>query len=164
MSEWSNFIIVITGQIVFLLFLYRTQGEKLPRPSIIARVLIAGIVFGGMFDLFFGHALGIFGYVIPASATFLIVNGALSYGVAMLSVMVLNHKTFLGFYVWSIVLAAWYEIVNFIWPLWAWSFTQNLLFQEIVLIFAAYCGLSMLMAAFLTVSVPMKFQWFPFGK
>ncbi len=107
--------------------------------------------------MIFGRYLGIFGYGMDLGPAFLIVNGALSYGLMIATVLLLRSESFLRFYLWTVVLGIVYELVNHFYPVWFWTFNSNFLYQEIVLVFAAYCGLALLIAVMLSLTTHRYF-------
>jgi hypothetical protein len=160
MNLWANFVAVVLIQTMF--FVYLAKREKNAGEARIGRVLIAlvlGVVFGVVIDLFLGAYVGIFGYHLGTTPVFLFLNGAFSYGVMIATVFLLRKKSFIHFYGWTIALGLVYEAANFFFPLWFWTFSKNALYTEVVLIFAAYCGLSMMMAVFLRVFTGTSFRF-----
>jgi hypothetical protein len=155
MSPWSNFIVVICAQLVIFLFLaYKKKATLKIRPRIVLKSIAVGTVFGIAFDVVVGKYLGIFNYVLHFDPLFLIINGALSYGLWILTIQLLQSERFISFCTWSIGIGLVYEIVNYFYPVWIWTFGGSFLYQESLVIFIAYCGLAILAA--LTASFTMK--------
>ena len=119
MSEaWFNFVIVILVQLA--IFIIHAWYEKRLKDvsKILAWGVIIGIVFGITFDLVVGKYIGLYSYVLGFNATFLIPNGAFSYGFMQANVLLMQKVSLLHFYVWTVVVAAVYEITNYFFPVW----------------------------------------------
>lgn len=159
MGNWAHFFAVVSVQCLFcVLVLSRSQISRKISASFVSSSLIAGIVFGVPFDLFFGKYLGVFRYVSGFVFPFLIVNGALSYGLMILTVRFFDTKSFLRFYAWTVALGIVYELVNYVFPVWLWQFSGGFAYREGVVIFAAYGGLSLLLWNIFALSRLMKMQ------
>jgi hypothetical protein len=112
----------------------------------IARIAAAAVVFGVAFDCVFGYLLGVFGYTLGFGWAFLFVNGFLSYGLFFATVAALRNAKLLSFYAWSVIIGAAYELANAFFPVWHWSFAGSRAYEELIVIFVAYCGLALLSA------------------
>lgn len=145
MISWVNFFIVICAQ--FLVFLFVAHKEKLVtkiRPVHIVQSVLLGIVFGVAFDLLVGRYLGIFTYALQFDPLFLVVNGALSYGIWMLTIYCIQSNRILSFCAWTIGIGLFCELANYFFPVWSWTFGGSFWYQEAVVILVAYCGLGIL--------------------
>lgn len=151
MTAWTHFFIVAAIQIA--LFLFVARGRHTLRIAVWSVLL--GIVVGIPFDLFFGKYLGIFSYDLSFGIPFLIANGALSYGAMIGTVWALFDKGMLPFYVSILSLGVIYETANSFFPVWEWTFLQNGLIEEIVVVGIAYFVLAILMAL-LIMLIPRK--------
>jgi hypothetical protein len=158
MSPWSNFFVVICAQLLFFLFLaHRKQAFKVITPSLVIKSVVAGVVFGIAFDLVVGKYLGIFSYFLHFDPVFLVINGALSYGLWILTMQLLKSERLLSFLSWTIVIGFAYEVVNHFYPVWSWTFGGSFLYQESIVILAGYCGLAILTAFVLAFTTRPKF-------
>lgn len=121
LEPWLNFIIVTVVQLI--LFLTSAYHEK--RFSDVSRILgygiLTGIVFGISFDFIFGKFFGFHSYVLEFDVFFLLVNVALSYGLFVANVLLLQKVKLAHFYIWTVVIVAVYEITNYIFPVWVWK-------------------------------------------
>ena len=146
MSEyWINFVVVISVQC--LLFVVHAHYEKKIQhvPRILLYSATIGMCFGVAFDLLIGKYIGIFSYMLGFSYSFLIVNGALSYGLMLANTLLMKDAHPFHFYLWSVCVGSVYEITNFFFPVWSWEFGTPE-FEYFVVIALAYCGLAYLMA------------------
>lgn len=85
-----------------------------------------------------------------------------SYGIWMLTVQLLQHEHLLAFCGGVISIGFIYEVTNYFFPVWAWTFGGSFLYQEVVVILAGYCGLAMLMALFASLVTRTRFRAFTF--
>jgi hypothetical protein len=130
-TSWVNFLVVVSVQLLFFLFLaHKKKALKKITPDLLVKSLIAGAVFGIAFDLVVGEYLGIFNYALHFDPLFLIINGALSYGLWILTVQLLQREHLLAFCAWTIAIGFVYEVVNYFYPVWSWTFSGSFLYQE----------------------------------
>ncbi len=161
MSPWANFLAVVCVQLLFFLFLaYRKRAFKKVTPGLLVRSVALGVVFGIAFDLLVGKYLGVFDYALHFDPLFLAINGGLSYGLWILTVQLLQAERFLSFFAWTIAIGAAYEIADYFYPVWAWSFGGGFLYQESIVILAAYCGLALLAAFAVSRTTRIRFRAF----
>lgn len=153
MSHWTNFLVVISAQLVLLLLLaYSKQGLKKITFTFVLQSLFLGIVAGIIFDLVVGKYIGIFDYALDFTPMFLVLNGALSYGIWILTIRMLQSERLLQFFVWTVLIGLIYEVVNYFFRVWYWTFEGSFLYQEAVVIFVAYCGLGLLTTLWLSIT------------
>lgn len=161
MNPWADFAAVIFVQLLAFLFLaYKKQAFKRVTLSLIAKSAVLGVVFGIVFDLAIGKYLGVFDYALHFGVLFLIINGGLSYGLWILTIQLLQNERFLAFCGWTIAIGLVYEIANYFFTVWIWTFDGSFLYREAVVIFAAYCGLAILAALASTISTKMRYRAF----
>ncbi len=139
-----NFAVIIIVQLVFFLFHAYKVGELHNVKRYLLEGAVIGLPFGIVFDLIIGKYVGMFSYTFGFSIWFLIINGLFSYGFMIANVYLLRRSSFGYIYLWSISLALTYEITNFIFPVWEWTF-GNPTIEYATVILAAYFGLSVLM-------------------
>ena len=153
-------MIICVQLLVFLVIAHKKRILKkiTPRHIVISSAL--GVAFGIAFDLLVGRYLGIFDYVLGFHPLFLFVNGALSYGLWFLTIQLLQSERFLSFCGWTIAIGLVYETANYFFPVWAWTFDGSFLFQESVVILAAYCGLAILAAVTASLTTQARFRAF----
>ncbi|MFA6273728.1 MAG: hypothetical protein WC662_01050 [Candidatus Paceibacterota bacterium] len=123
MSEaWLNFIIVIFVQ--FLLFVIHAYYEKKLSdvPRILRKSVLSGIVLGLLLDLIFGKFFGLFSYTLGFGAFFLILNAALLYGLFVANTLLMQRVRLAHFFIWTMVVAAVFEITNLFFHMWTWEF------------------------------------------
>lgn len=159
MSHWTNFLVVISAQLVLLLLLaYSKQGLKKITFTFVLQSLFLGIVAGIIFDLVVGKYIGIFDYALDFTPMFLVLNGALSYGIWILTIRILQSERLLQFFVWTVLIGLIYEVVNYFFRVWYWTFEGSFLYQEAVVIFVAYCGLGLLTTLWLSITIKKEIQ------
>ncbi|MFM2330964.1 MAG: hypothetical protein RLZZ26_471 [Candidatus Parcubacteria bacterium] len=148
MEHWLNFSVVVGVQLLFFLFVaYQKSAWRAITPKLVVQGVCVGTLFGVFFDVLVGKYLGVFSYALGFSLSFLIVNGALSYGLTVITIALLKPESFLRFYVWAVALGVVYEIANHLHPVWFWMFSSDVVYREAVVVFAAYPGLALLIAA-----------------
>jgi hypothetical protein len=146
MNPWINFLVVICMQFLFfLLLLYKLRAFKKITCGLLIKSVVAGVLLGVTFDLLVGKYLGIFSYILHLGLPFLILNGALSYGLWILTLQLLQSECPLSFCVWTSATGLVYEVVNYFYPVWFWTFNGSFLFQEVIVIFVGYCGGALLL-------------------
>lgn len=146
MNPWLQFAFVILAQlVVFLVFVYIKKIAWKRTLKVFGCSLLISIPFGIGFDLLVGYTIGVYSYELGFTALFLFFNGALSYGLAMASVAILDFKPFSYFYAFVLVKAVVYEVTNFVWPVWYWEFPGSFWLQEAAVIIIGYAGLAILM-------------------
>jgi hypothetical protein len=161
MSPWGNFFVIICVQLVVLLALaYRKSAIKNLTPSLLVRSIVAGALFGIVFDLSVGEYLGIFDYTLHFDPLFLLVNDCLSYSIWLLTVQLLQSERLLSFYAWTTVIGLVYEIANYYYPVWSWTFGGSFWYQEGIVVLVAYCGFALLAALASTLATPTRFRIF----
>lgn len=159
MSDWVHFFIVIAVQFLFFIVLARRYKERDP-VRIFLRSALLGLVFGVVFDLVFGQYLNLFGYSLGFGPFFLLVNGALSYGLMIATVWLCRRDTFFAFYKQTVYIGIVYESINYLSSVWSWSFMTNGVLQELVVLCAAYFGLASLMAVSIRLMTKTTFRYF----
>lgn len=154
MTYWQSFAVIIIAQIFFLFVILKMSRDKEIVSKIIPSALI-GLVFGVCFDLIFGYYLNIFNYNIGFNILFLVLNGIFSYGVMVITVWLCLGNSFWKFYFQMMTLGIFYEVGNYVFPVWSWHFTDNFIINEIILILCAYFGLAFLIS--LLIKFAQKF-------
>lgn len=154
----SDFAIMIFVQAVLLWFVAHRRGMvRELNVSFFKRTAIFGICFGVPFDLVIGSHAGVFEYVLGFNLVFLVVNGALSYGLWAATIMLLRNVSLLLFWKWTATIGAAYEIANYFFPVWRWTFGSAFV-EEMVVIAAAYTGLALLIVVALTLTTRLRFK------
>jgi hypothetical protein len=161
MEMWVDFALLIAIQVGFLLFVaYKKEAFAELRPGFLAKSALIGLVFGVAFDLIFSWYLQIFGYHLGLKPEFIILNGLLSYGVMAANVLLLRNERILRFYAWAVAIGVVYELANYVFPVWYWEFTDTFLYEQAVLIFAAYFGLALMMLLSTAIVTRTRFKLF----
>ncbi len=157
-----NFSIVIVIQLLFfIVHAYFVKELKNTGRYLLLGALV-GIPFGIAFDLAVGLYTGIFTYTIGFPLWFLIINGLLSYGFMIANVFLLHNHTVHHMFIWSALLGVVYEITNYFFPVWEWTFGTPL-FEYSIVILAAYFGLAWLMMLVLQLLFGTQFKIVPFS-
>lgn len=157
MSEaWLHFGVVIFVQ--FLLFIICAFHEK--RLSDALRILgwgvLIGIAMGLSFDLVLGKFFGFSSYALGFGAPFLIVNGALSYGLFVGTILLLQRVRLVPFYIWTIGIVVVYEITNHFFRVWTWKFALPPI-EYLIVLSAGYFGGAILVAIISHVFLGRRF-------
>ncbi len=142
----TNFFIVISVQLLFFLIHYIAVERKHNLLSILLKGIVIGVPFGILFDLLIGNYAGIFKYHLGFEVWFLIINGLLSYGVMVANVFLLHNHSLKHALAWSVALACTYELTNYFFPVWEWTFSSTIL-EYVLVIFFAYFGLTLMIMA-----------------
>jgi Na+/citrate or Na+/malate symporter len=144
-DAWFSFAVVISVQL--LLFVVHACYEKRLHeiPKIVAQGLCIGVIFGVAFDLVVGKVLGVYSYELGFNFTFLVINGALSYGLMQANTLLMQRAAFLHFYIWTLVVGVVYEVTNALFRVWTWEFSTPFI-EVLVVHTVGYIGLATLMA------------------
>lgn len=81
----------------------------------------------------------------------------------MATVALLHTAHFSELYLWTVGIGAVYEVGNYFFPVWYWTFAHSLVVEEIVLILVAYAGLAMMVAAAVHTLNIFSFTWLRFS-
>ncbi|USN87522.1 MAG: hypothetical protein H6779_03860 [Candidatus Nomurabacteria bacterium] len=159
MEYLPNLSVVVLFQLIFFIVHAAVAKEKANIFKYLSIGILLGLPFGIAFDFIFGKSIGVFDYGAGFVLWFLFVNGFLSYGIMMANVLLLKHYSLLQVYLWSIALGFTYEVVNWKFPVWEWTFSSETI-EYLVVIFAAYAGLTWLMMGWLRLVRGIKFKLF----
>ncbi len=155
-GAWFDFSIVILVQ--FLLFIVHAWYEKRLRdvPRVLGQSFLIGIAFGIPFDLIVGKFFGLYSYELGFGLYFLIINGALSYGLMQANTLLMQRVRLPHFYVWTIVVGLVYEITNYFFRVWTWEFAS--VRTELLIVHSVgYISLAILMAGIWHVFLGHRF-------
>jgi hypothetical protein len=156
-----NFSVVIGIQLLFFIIHAFLVNEQKNIVKYLVLGALAGLPFGILFDLIVGLHIGIFTYPVGFPLWFLIINGIFSYGFMIANVFLLHNHTVNHMFLWSAALGLVYEITNYFFPVWEWTFGTFWLEYGVV-IFAAYFGFAWLMMCMLQVVFGTQFKIVPF--
>lgn len=117
-----NFVVVVVVQLACLLAHAALVGRISSVPKVLAQGLVIGLPFGLVTDFIWGRLVGVFTYQLGFIPWFLVLNGLFSYGVWMANVLLLRKNSFIHVYLVSVMLAVVYEVANYYWPVWEWTF------------------------------------------
>jgi hypothetical protein len=123
MSEaWINFVIVFLVQLV-LFVVHAWYEKKLPHVSrILLWGALTGLVLGPVLDLVFCKLVNLCTYTLGFGTFFLILNGVLLYGLFAANTLLMQQAKFLHYFVWTLAVAAVFEVVNLFIPVWTYTF------------------------------------------
>ncbi len=144
-DAWFSFAVVILVQ--FVLFIIHAYFEKRISQvlNILAWGILIGAVFGVLFDGVVGKLMGLYRYELGFDVTFLLINGAFSYGLMQANTLLMQRVSFFHFYVWTIIVGIIYEVTNHFFRVWTWDFSTP--YVEFIVVHAVgYIGLATLMA------------------
>lgn len=160
----SNFIIVVTVQFLFYIFHAYKVGESHDLKRQLLRGMALGLPFGIAFDLIIGHTFGFHDYEFGYTWWFLIINGIFSWGFMIANVFLLKHHSIIHMYLWSVSLAMLYEITNYFFPVWEWTFAPSGAegMEYLVVVFTAYASLTALLMATMRLAYKFHFKLLPF--
>jgi hypothetical protein len=145
MYGWAAYAAVIGVQVALLLLVAYRRRSLHGLVRVIITSIPLGIALGVATDLILGAYLGVYGYYLPMSPLFLVVNGALAYGLMTATVRLIPLQPFLPFCAWAVLICAVYELANLAFPVWYWSFFENMIVMELLGIIAIYCGGALVM-------------------
>ncbi|MCA9365753.1 hypothetical protein KC723_02570 [Candidatus Kaiserbacteria bacterium] len=139
-----NFWIFVLVQFTFfvLVAFHLNKADKIIKYLLLG--LIIGLPFGVAFDLLIGEYVGVFSYYLGFTKDFVIINAVLSYGLLISTVALIKNLKIISLYLWSVLIACVYELINYLSPVWEWTF-GGFLYELVVVIGAAYFGLMLLM-------------------
>lgn len=159
-----NFIIVVTIQFLFYIFHAYKVGELHDLKKQLLRGIALGLPFGIVFDLIIGHTFGFHDYALGYSWWFLTINGIFSWGFMIANVFLLKHHSIIHMYLWSVGLAIVYEITNYLFPVWEWTFASNggEGMEYLVVVFIAYASLTTILMATMSLAYKFHFKLLPF--
>lgn len=159
-----NFIIVVTIQFLFYIFHAYKIGELHNLKRQLLRGMALGLPFGIAFDLIIGHAFGFYDYALGYTWWFLTINGLFSWGFMIANVFLLKHHSLIHMYLWSVGLAIVYEITNYLFPVWGWTFLTNdsAWMEYTSMVIAGYAGLTLLMMSIMRLAYKFHFKLLPF--
>lgn len=145
MEAWLNFAVVIFTQLFLFIICALHEKKFSDAPRILGWGVLIGIVMGLSFDLVLGKLFGFSSYALGFGAVFLIVNGALSYGLFVGNILLLQRARLMQFYIWTIVIVAVYEITNYFFRVWTWKFALPPI-EFLTILSAGYFGGAILVA------------------
>jgi hypothetical protein len=156
-----NFLIVIIVQLIFFLIHAYAVGEMSKVKKYLLKGMVIGLPFGVACDLLFGHAFGLWNYELGYTWWFLTINGIFSYGFMFANIFLLYHHSLKHFYFWSVGVGIAYEVANYLFPVWEWTFGTPVLEYLVIVIFA-YTLISVGMMATLKLFYCTHFRLLPF--
>ena len=156
-AYYLNFIIVVAVQSVFFVVHAVSVGHRKHLWSYLWRGMIVGVPFGMVFDVVVGHSFGMYNNLLGFGSLFLVINGLFSYGFMMANVMLLQHHHLYHMYAWSVGLGAVYEIANYFFPVWEWTFSIPM-YEYAFVIGGAYFGLATLMMFVIRIVYRVEFK------
>lgn len=139
-EAWLNFSVVIIVQLIFFLVCASYHKRLREVPKILLRGMIIGVIVGLIYDHLLGKYLGLFSYELGFGFFFLLLNAGLSYGLFAANTLVLKNVTTIYFLVWTSLLVAVYETVNYFFSVWRYEFTLPSLPLFLILILGYASG------------------------
>lgn len=103
-----------------------------------------------------------FSYELGFPLWFLAINGFFSYGFMIANVLLLYKHSLAHMYVWSAGPGLFYEVINWQFPVWNWSFLSSNTSEYVFVIGIAYSGLTLVIMLALRVVYKVKFRLIPF--
>lgn len=152
MTPWLDFGAVIAIQFAYMLVIARYTKTTRSVFRKLHLCLLLGIPFGILFDFVVGNYFGMFDYRLGFGIGFLIINGALSYGLMMTNLITHTDAPPHTLYLWTVGIGVVYEIGNYFFPVWSWTFLEDARLEEFLLIFILYPGLALLMMLALSLT------------
>lgn len=153
-----SFTIVVIIQLAFFIFHALAVGEGHKILSYLWKGMALGLPFGIIFDLLIGKVVGIYDYEIGFIWWFLIINGIFSFGFMIANVFLLQHHSLLHVLTWSSGLGIVYELTNYYFPVWEWTFATNPILELVIVVFAGYFGLVAIMMACMRLLYKFHFR------
>ena len=84
---------------------------------------LTGIVVGMPLDLIFGKYLGLATYLLGFSPFFLLLLGALGWGLFAANILLMQQARLLHFFFWAMFVAGVSEVINLFFPLFTYPFS-----------------------------------------
>jgi hypothetical protein len=157
-----NFGVVVLVQLIFFIVHSIAVGEGRTILKHLGQGILLGLPFGIVFDLVIGNGFTMYEYELGFTWWFLLINGVFSFGFMMANVRLLYHHTLKHMYVWSMGLAIVYEITNYFFPVWKWTFIPSTALEYAVVVLLAYAGITALMMLALKTIYRVHFRLFQF--
>ena len=158
-----SFIVVISVQLFFFVIHAVSVNRKAQVFAYLRKGMLLGLPFGIVFDLVVGEHFGLFDYQFGYDIRFLIINGIFSYGFMLANVILLHRHSLQHMYFWSVGLAVIYEITNYFFPVWEWTFGSTVMEYVTVILFL-YAGLTWGMMLMLRMVYRIPFRLVSFIK
>ena len=150
LEAWLNFAVVIFAQFLFFIAQAYYTKKLSAVPRILGVGVCIGIVMGLLYDLVLGKFFGLASYTLGFGVVFLIINGALSYGLFAASTLLMQRARLRDFFPWLIALIAVYEITNYFFRVWTWEFEHMLVYfpsiEFLLILLIGYFGGAMFVA------------------
>lgn len=162
-ENFLSFIVVISVQLFFFVFHAVSVNRKAQVFAYLRKGMLLGLPFGIAADLFLGKVIFIHDYEIGFKVWFLIINGIFSYGFMAANVILLHRHSLHHMYLWSVGLASVYEITNYFFPVWEWTFGSAVM-EYAVVILLLYAGLTWGMMLMLRMVYRIPFRLVAFIK
>lgn len=156
-----SFTIVVLSQLLLFIIHAWSVGELRKVPKYSLQGALVGLPFGISCDLLLGHQLGFWTYELGFVWWFLVINGIFSYGLMIGNVILLYKHSFLNMLSWVLVVASSYELVNYYFPVWIWTYMPYGLPMFIVL-FLLYLAFTWGIMVSLRIAFRMRFRLVPF--
>jgi hypothetical protein len=158
----THFAMIIGIQLLFFIVHAMIVGEQKNIGKYLLLGCLVGLPFGIVFDLVIGQTVGVFTYTIGFPFWFLVINGLLSYGFMAANVFLLHRHSVAHMFIWSFFLGTVYEIGNYVFPVWEWTFGTVWL-ESVVVAGVGYFGLAWLMMCVLQICFGTQFKIVPFS-
>jgi len=158
-----SFTVVIAVQLFFFIIHAVSVNRKAQVFNYLRKGMLIGLPFGIIFDLVIGKHFGLFDYKLGYELWFLIINGIFSYGFMLANVILLHRHSLKHMYLWSVGLAVIYEIINYFFPVWEWTFWSTKM-EYATVILLLYAGLTWGMMLVLRMVYRIHFRLVPFIK
>ncbi|MBP6924512.1 MAG: hypothetical protein KBB78_03005 [Candidatus Pacebacteria bacterium] len=162
LEHLTSFAVVILVQFLFFVVHSIIVGERSTIFKHLGQGMLLGLPFGIIFDLCVGKFVGMYEYQLGFMFWFLTINGLFSFGFMMANVRLLYHHTLKHLYVWSVLLALVYELTNYFFPVWNWTFASSATIEYAFVILIAYTGITVLMMGALKLTYRVHFRLLPF--
>ena len=144
-EAWLHFAIVVSVQLI--IFIIHAYYEK--RLSDVPRILgwgvLIGIAIGLSSDLILGKFFGLWSYTLGFGPSFLSLNAALVYGVFAANTLLMQRSRLLHFFIWTMVVMAFYEITNHFFRAWTYEFALSPI-EFLAFLSIGYFGTAILVA------------------
>jgi len=162
MSEsWLHFAIVVFVQLIIFIIHAYYEKKLSDVPRILGWGILIGIVVGLPSDLILGKFFGLWSYTLGFGPSFLSLNAALVYGVFAANTLLMQRSRLLHFFIWTMVVMAFYEITNHFFRAWTYHFSGGEIavspFEFWIGLAIGYFGTAILIAAIWHVFLGHRF-------
>lgn len=160
-TDIFNFAAVILIQLTIFIIHGVFANDKKPVFIYLWKGMLIALPFGLAFDLIVGKQFGMFTYELGFQPWFLLLNAIFSYGFWIANVFLLHDHSIKHMVAWSILIGIVYEVSNYVFPVWEWTFSTQLI-EYVAIVFLAYPIFAWFVMLMLRITYKARFRLIPF--